>query len=115
MPSRSCRSNPSGLPEAAVAKRPGHSLMRTAQAHASAADHSGATAVDDVLRMAPIVQATWPRTSIAVTSSASLVHQLPCCEARSCCHGAAIQQEGPTAVPGDQASHLQLPGSGGKI
>src|ERR1019366_9749630 len=47
---------------------------------------------------------------VTMTSSADLAHQMPHCEARSCCHGAAIQQEGPTAVPGDQASDLQLPG-----
>jgi len=41
-----------------------------------------------------------------VTSSADLAHQLPRCTARSCCHGAAIQREGPTAVSGDQASDL---------
>jgi hypothetical protein len=52
-----------------------------------------------------------PRTLITA-SPADLAHQLPHCEARSCCHGAAIQQEGPTAVSGDQASDLHLPGSG---
>ena len=89
--------------------------MRTAQADASAADQSGGTGVDDVPPTAPIVPVTMARTLEAVTSSASLVHQLPRYEARSCCRGAAIQQEGPTAVPGNRASDLQLLGSGGRI
>jgi hypothetical protein len=65
-------------------------------------------------RLGPEQRETIPGP-VAMTSSASLVRQLPHCEARFCCHVAAIQQEGPTAVPGDQASDLHLLGSGGRI
>jgi hypothetical protein len=65
-------------------------------------------------RLGPEQRETIPGP-VAMTSSASLVRQLPHCEARSCCHGGAIQQEGPTAVPGDQATDLQLLDSGGRM
>jgi hypothetical protein len=52
---------------------------------------------------------------VTMTSSADLGHQLPHWEARSCCHRAAIQQEGPTAASGDQAPDLQELGSGGDL
>ena len=50
-----------------------------------------------------------------MTSSADLALQLPHYEGRSCCHRAATKVRGLTAVPGDQASDLQIPSSGGRI
>jgi hypothetical protein len=46
--------------------------------------------------------------------SADVARCGPSGDARCCCHGAAIQPKGPTAVSDDQASELQLPGSGGR-
>jgi hypothetical protein len=47
--------------------------------------------------------------------SADVARCGPPSDARFCCHGAAIQPKGLIAVSGDQASELQLLGSGGRI
>jgi hypothetical protein len=46
---------------------------------------------------------------------ASVSRTLPPAEAASCQRTANMQAEGPAAVFGNRASHLHLPGSGGRI